>query len=89
MNNEQRHRNHALYLRLKDGDGTGNFRTNGLSGFVFEVPVTDCSYGGNPPHFTFRLSKDSECFRRLLRVISDHFDSRCVSDDKLELSRGT
>lgn len=35
----QRVRNSALYQRLKDGDGTGNFQSSGLSDFVYDVPI--------------------------------------------------
>ena len=83
---QQRQRNRALYNRLRDGDGTGSFRSSGLAGFVYEVPVdvvTRGGIGGNPPCYTFRIDKDSECFRRLLHVISDHFDSKCDADDEV------
>ena len=81
---KQRQRNAALYRRLRDGDGTGDFKSSGLASFTFEVPFASCSYGGSPPSITFRLDKDSDCFRRLLHVISDHFDTKCDADDEVE-----
>lgn len=99
----QRQRNFALYKRLESGDGSGDFRSIGLSSFVFEVSLVDTSRAiggktidGKPGALTFRLDKDSDCFRRLLHVISDHFDTRCDADDEvarlravlLEVKRG-
>jgi hypothetical protein len=86
----QRQRNRALYKRLENGDGTGNFRSSGLAGFVYEVPVdvvTRGGIGGRPPCYTFRIDKNSECFRRLLNVIADHFDTKCDADDEVERLR--
>jgi hypothetical protein len=84
---KQRQRNAALYRRLRDGDGTGDFKSSGLASFTFEVPFASCSYGGNPPSITFRLDKASDCLQRLLHVISDHFDTRCDADDEVERLR--
>jgi hypothetical protein len=82
---KQRARNFALYKRLENGDGTGDYKSSGLAGFVYEVPVdvvTRGGIGGRPPCYSFRIDKDSECFRRLLHVISDHFDAKCDADDE-------
>lgn len=89
---KQRARNYALYQRLKDGDGTSDYKAAGLSGFVFEVPSSSVTFGGNtvdgkPGALTFRLDKESDCFRRLLHVITDHFDTKCDADDEVERLR--
>jgi hypothetical protein len=49
--------------------------------------VTRGGIGGNPPCYTFRIDKGSECFRRLLNVIADHFDTKCDADDEVERLR--
>lgn len=92
---EQRARNYALYLRLRDGtpeaERLGTRDGVGLHVFTFEVPAADCamdnSYsqkaGGMVPHWSFRLDRDSECYRRLLSYISDHFDTKCDADEEV------
>jgi hypothetical protein len=85
---KQRQRNFALYQRLREGDGSGEYRASGLSGLTFEVPAGHCVHaGGNPPRFSFRLDKESDCFNRLLHVIADHFDTKCDADDEVERLR--
>lgn len=86
----QRQRNFALYQRLRDGfidERMGGLARSGLSGFVFDVPIERLSVGPGAKSFSFRLDKDDECFRRLLHVIADHFDSRCDADDEVDRLR--
>lgn len=86
---QQRERNRALYLRLRDGQispRTG-VQEVGLSSFVYDVPIERLSVGPAGKSFSFRLDKSDECFRRLLSVISDHFDERCDADDEVERLR--
>lgn len=81
---EQRARNFALYQRLKDGfDDPRGFRDRGLSSFVYDVPIERLSLGPGAQSFSFRLDKEDECFRRLLRVITNYFDERCDADDEV------
>lgn len=60
---EQRAKNWKLYKRLEEG----------LRAFVYEVPISRMSLG---PHgeASFRIDPGSDCYRRLLHVIADHFD---------------
>lgn len=83
---QQRARNFALYQRLRDGQVSprNGIQENGLSGFVYDVPIERLSIGPGGRSFSFRLQKDDECFRRLLSVISDHFDTKCDADDEVE-----
>lgn len=53
---QQRERNYAFYVRIRDGV-EGDYRQSGLKSFVFEVPASSCTVGGKPPHFTFRLDR--------------------------------
>lgn len=79
----QRARNAALYRRLRDGDGTGDFKSSGLAGFVYEVPIERLRFSPKGDSFSFRLEETDECFTRLLHVISDHFDTKCDADDEV------
>lgn len=79
----QRVRNYVLYQRLKDGDGTENFQSSGLSAFVYDVPIERLRLSPDGKTFSFRLDKSDERFARLLHVISDRFDTKCESDDEL------
>lgn len=79
----QRSRNFALYRRLKDGDGTGNYKSSGLAGFVYDVPIERLRLSPDGKTFSFLLDKSDECFARLLHVISDHFDTKCEADAQL------
>ena len=80
---QQRARNRALYQRLRDGfDDPSGFRDNGLSMFVYDVPIERLSLGPAGESFSFRLDKNDECFYRLLHVIADYFDERCDADDE-------
>lgn len=86
----QRQRNFALYQRLRDGfvdQSRGGLNRGGLSGFVYDVPIERLSIGPGGKSFSFRLSKDDECFPRLLHVIADHFDTKCDADDEVERLR--
>ena len=83
----QRQRNSALYLRLKNGDESGDFRSAGLFGFVYDVPIERLHLSPDGKSFSFRLEKQDECFDRLLHAITDHFDVRCEADDENERLR--
>lgn len=84
----QRQRNAALYRALRDGDGTGDFKSSGLAGFVYDLPIERLSIGPGGQSFSFRMQKTDECFTRLLHVIADHFPSKCDADDRvLELEK--
>jgi hypothetical protein len=87
---QQRNRNYAFYLRIRDGVD-GDHRQSGLKSFVFEVPVDSCSGVGNSwtkegmkPHFSFRLDPESDCYRRLCSYIVGHTDAKCDADDEAE-----
>lgn len=86
---EQSARNYKLYTRLRDGtpvaERTGSRDGVGLHVFVFEVPLVDCQIYRD--EITFRLGKESECYRRLLSYISDHFDTKCDADDEVKRLR--
>lgn len=83
----QQRRNFALYQRLKDGEGTGDFRTSGLAGFVYDVPIERMRIAPDGSSFSFRLDRNDECLRRLLSVVVDHLDTRCDADDEVERLR--
>lgn len=80
---KQRQRNLAFYQRIRDGV-PGDFRQGGLKQFVFEVPVTDCSIGGVPSVFSFRLKPESDCYRRLVSYIVGHTASDCEADHSVD-----
>lgn len=77
---KQRIRNRDLYQRLRDGAPGVRGGSDGLSGFVYEVPSERMSISPDGRTFSFRLGKSDECFRRLLNVIADHFPTSCDAD---------
>lgn len=79
----QRQRNAALHRALCDGDGTGDFRSSGLAGFVYDLPIERLSIGTGGRSFSFRMERTDECFMRLLNVIAGHYPSRCDADDEV------
>ena len=86
---EQRARNYRLYERLRDGtpeaERLGLRDGMGLHVFVFEVPLADVKI--HRDDVSFRLGNGTECHRRLLSYISDHFDTRCDVDDEVKRLR--
>lgn len=81
---KQRIRNRDQYQRLRDGAPGIRGGSDGLSGFVYEVPMERMSIAPDGRTFSFRLDKSDECFRRLLNVIADHFPTSCDADDEVD-----